>query len=268
MKRAAALSLLVLFAICTVLPLAGTNARRRRHRRHHHHAHLHHSHAWRKRHRAHMLRRRAIHHRHNSTAAADLSSDTTPRWEAPASSAYAPSARAVAASPGQWTLVVPKGWANQLTFADGGMRFSAFAPGHHPAGEAVMSMIPARTLRGRNARDQHRMLGGVPFSDLRRIVIDRMVANGGWVVNDFQRDIEGHSVYVVTAQTPVSADGRTPEQSLVYYFTEVEGRIYRLATTTPLEFSEQMAAASEGLLGTLSGSSRMPVENASQEEKR
>jgi hypothetical protein len=46
------------------------------------------------------------------------------------------------------------------------------------------------------------MLAGVPVADLKRIVIDKMVSNGGWVVNDFVRDVNGNRVFVVTGRTP------------------------------------------------------------------
>ena len=76
------------------------------------------------------------------------------------------------------------------------------------------------------------MLGGVSFSDLRRIVIDKMITAGGWVNNDYEREVGGHRVFVVTAQTP--ADGRTSEKVWNFYFTEVNGRIYSLTTECQL----------------------------------
>ena len=54
------------------------------------------------------------------------------------------------------------------------------------------------------------MLAGVSFSDLRRIAIDKMINAGGWVINDYERQVNGARVFVVIAQTP--SDGRSPER--------------------------------------------------------
>ncbi len=93
------------------------------------------------------------------------------------------------------------------------------------------------------------MLAGTNVADLRRIVIDKMVVSGGWIINDFVREISGQRVFVVTAQTP--ADGRSPEQAWSFYFTEVNGRIYNLTTNTPTAFSDQMAADAERFIDSL-----------------
>lgn len=107
---------------------------------------------------------------------------------------------------------------------------AVLAPINAPASDVV---VTART----------KTLGGVPLSALRRTVIDRMVAEGGWVVNDMEREIRGRRVYVVIAQTGA-------RERLTFYFTEVEGNLYRLATSTPNELNEPAAAASEHLVST------------------
>lgn len=91
-------------------------------------------------------------------------------------------------------------------------------------------------------------LGGVPLSILRRTVIDRMAAEGGWVVNDMEREIHGRRVFIVLARTGAAAGA--PEQTLTFYFTEVDGRIYRLATHTPVGLAEPVASASEKIVST------------------
>ena len=70
-------------------------------------------------------------------------------------------------------------------------------------------------------------IGGVATTSLRREVINQMVRENGWVVNDYQKEIGGRSVYVVVAQTQ-GAGGRV--QSRLFYFTESDGRIYNVAT--------------------------------------
>jgi hypothetical protein len=90
------------------------------------------------------------------------------------------------------------------------------------------------------------LLAGVAFSDLRRIVIDKMINAGGWVVNDYERQVNGARVFVVVAQTP--SDGRSEDKSWQFYFAEVNGKIYSLTLNTPLQFSDRLAAQGEKFL--------------------
>ena len=94
------------------------------------------------------------------------------------------------------------------------------------------------------------MLSGVSFSDLRRIAIDKMISTGGWVINDYQREVNGARIFVVTAQTP--SDGRSPEKAWHFYFAEVDGKIYSLTLNTPLESSGNLAAEGEKFISSLS----------------
>ncbi len=99
------------------------------------------------------------------------------------------------------------------------------------------------------SREQKKMLAGVPVSDLRRIVIDKMVATGGWVVNDFVREVKGNRIFVVTARTP--KDALTPEKAWTFYFTEAGGRVYGLTTESPVEYAERMTNEAERFIETL-----------------
>jgi len=99
------------------------------------------------------------------------------------------------------------------------------------------------------SREEKKMLGGVAVADLRRMVIDKMVASGGWVVNDFMREVNGHRVFVVTARTP--KDALTPEKAWTFYFTEAGGRIYGLTSDAPVEFAERMTSEAERFLESL-----------------
>jgi hypothetical protein len=98
-------------------------------------------------------------------------------------------------------------------------------------------------------REQKRMLAGVPVADLRRMVIDKMVTNGGWVVNDFVREVNGNRVFVVTARTP--KDALTPEKAWTFYFTEAGGRVYGLTTEAPVESADRMTTEAERLIESL-----------------
>ena len=99
------------------------------------------------------------------------------------------------------------------------------------------------------SREENRMLAGVAVADLRRIVIDKMVAAGGWVTNDYMREVNGKRVFVVTARTP--GDALTPEKAWTFYFTEAGGRIYGLTTDSSLEFADRMSNEAERYLETL-----------------
>ena len=99
------------------------------------------------------------------------------------------------------------------------------------------------------SREEKKMLGGVAVADLRRIVIDKMVASGGWVVNDFVREVNGARVFVVTGRTP--KDALTPEKTWTFYFTEAGGRIYGLTTDSPVEFAERMTNEAERFIESL-----------------
>jgi hypothetical protein len=99
------------------------------------------------------------------------------------------------------------------------------------------------------SREEKKMLGGVAVADLRRMVIDKMVASGGWVVNDFVREINGERVFVVTARTP--KDALTPEKAWTFYFTEAGGRIYGLTTDAPVESAERMTNEAERFIQSL-----------------
>ena len=102
------------------------------------------------------------------------------------------------------------------------------------------------------SREEKSMLAGLPIADLRRIVIDKMVSAGGWVTNDFVREVNGKRIFIVTARTP--GDTLTPEKAWTFYFTEAGGRIYGLTTDTPLEFADRMSNEAERYIETLRAS--------------
>jgi hypothetical protein len=88
------------------------------------------------------------------------------------------------------------------------------------------------------------MLGGLAFTDLRRTVIDKMITAGGWVVNDRQRDIGGHKVFEVIAQTPANNTTKS-DQVWNFYFTEVNGRVYSLTTRSAAGTTSKVSADAE-----------------------
>ncbi len=99
------------------------------------------------------------------------------------------------------------------------------------------------------SREEAKMLAGVNMSDLRRIVIDKMVVSGGWVTNDFVRDVNGSRVFVVTARTP--RDSHSPEKAWTFYFTEVAGRIYGVTTDSSVAEADRMTSEAERFITNL-----------------
>ncbi|MDI1240723.1 MAG: hypothetical protein PSX80_02220 [bacterium] len=136
----------------------------------------------------------------------------------------------------------PAGWqpgsksSSEVQFSvDGGRGTAAISVVGPASGETVDT--------GRN-----RAVGGVPTSALRREVINRMIQENGWVVNDFQKEVGNKKVYVVVAQSQ-GAGGRL--NSRMFYFTEVDGRIYSLATNTNVDSADRIAEESEKVLNSL-----------------
>lgn len=118
-------------------------------------------------------------------------------------------------------------------------------------GSAAISVVgPATGETFKSGR--HQFLGGVPTTALRREVINRMIRENGWVVNDYQKQIGGKSVYVVVAQS----QGRGGVQSRMFYFTETDGRIYSVATNSRADAAERLAEESEKVIFSLQGGPR------------
>ena len=240
MLRRIALSLLLVISTAVMLPIAsstahgirqtiGVKSQRRVIRRH--------SRAWWRRYRARLRRKRASAAALAAHRRAMMLPTITPN-----------SSLTAKITP---TQNLPAGWNPQTSSSVAELKFRTSNGNPATAGEASLAVVamsrPTPTYL--SAREQRKMLSGINVADLRRIVIDRMVTAGGWVTNDFVREITGHRVFVVTAQTP--ADGRLPEKSWNFYFTEVNGRIYSLTTNTPPEFANRMAIEAELFISSL-----------------
>ena len=124
-------------------------------------------------------------------------------------------------------------------------------------GSASISVVGPAVQNDRNGH--HRTVGGVATTSLRREVIDRMIRENGWVVNDYQKQISGQQVYVVEAQSQ-ARNGSV--QSRMFYFTEVDGRIYSVATNSPVKESTRLAEESEKVINSLKSRVR-PAQRAS-----
>lgn len=151
---------------------------------------------------------------------------------------------------GGFSMPLPSGWSADSP-AKGTTSFRIASSDAPPtqATLAVVAVAPGTSAVTPYGREQRNSLAGLSFSDLRRTVIDRMISAGGWVVNDRQREIGGHRVFEVIAQTPATSDGK-PEQVWSFYFTEVDGRIYSLTTHVASGHSQKLSADAETFLTT------------------
>ena len=234
MLRTLTLSLLMLVSLVVMLPFASSTAhglrqgsasqQQRRYRRH--------SRAWWRRHRARLRLRRAAALAHRSSPLGPVLVNST----IPDAALTLPK--------------LPAGW-NNATLARGGeLKFRTEGSATIPSQGTLAVVARSRPNPAYlTQREQRTMLSGVAFSDLRRIAIDKMINAGGWVINDYERQVNGARVFVVIAQTP--SDGRSPEKAWNFYFAEVDGKIYSLTLNTPLEFSSKLTVEGEKFISSL-----------------
>ncbi len=246
MLRTITLSLLMLVSVAVMLPLGESTAHGIRQsfvaQRHHRHHYRRHSRAWWRRYRARLRRRRAA----AAALAAHRRAMMVPKIAEPTETA----AGSASSKP-----ILPNGWNNVTVTNSAEMKFRTETASGSVPGQAALSVVAQSrpTPSYLTSRETSRLLAGVNLADLRRIVIDKMINSDGWVTNDYQRDVNGHRVFIVTAQT--AGDARSPEKSWNFYFTEINGRIYSLTTNTPRQFSDRMAAEAEAFIASLLASS-------------
>jgi hypothetical protein len=147
-------------------------------------------------------------------------------------------------------LPVPKNWQSASSSLGGEFKFSLRASDGRPSGVAVWSRV--NLAAAANIDRRNRALAGVSHASLRRTVIDRMLVEGGWVVNDFEREVAGQKVFVVVAQSEQGGARR----SWTYYFVEVNGQLFSLATTAPAEFAAAVASDAEQTLAAIASRQR------------
>ena len=140
----------------------------------------------------------------------------------------------------------PNGWSPAKS-SPSELQFRVDDSAGSQVGSASISVVGPSVGEPSNA-GRGKSVGGVSTSALRRDVINRMIQENGWVVNDYQKEIGGREVYVVVAQSQAKT-GKV--QSRMFYFTEVDGRIYNVATNSPVEQAERLAEESEKVLDSL-----------------
>lgn len=255
--RTILLSILLLALVAGGLPVTYTLARwARRSSVSNHGRHRHHSRAWWRRHRARQRARREramllrVNQNYGTTAAVLSPLINTSFASTPANGAFVPVAARAVQFP--FGLVPPHAWSGARVSPSGEVRFTVNTADGHAAGTAIFAPVAVPVADNSSlVSARTKLIGGTPVALLRRKVIDRMVSEGGWVVNDTVREIQGRHVFVVFAQTGTPG---TPTKSLTFYFTELDGRIYSLATAAPLEFAEPVANGSEQVMASLRSS--------------
>lgn len=144
----------------------------------------------------------------------------------------------------------PQTWKRGQT-SNGELQYRVNDERGNPMGSASLTVVGTATGAD-SFGGREKTLGGVSTSALRRTVIDKMMKEEGWVVNDYQKDVNGKKVYVVVAQSPVNG----VVQSRLFYFTQVDGRIYSLATSAPINSQERLAQESERVINSLQRNNR------------
>jgi hypothetical protein len=155
----------------------------------------------------------------------------------------------------------PKGWKSNLV-SNSELQYRVDDDNGAQIGAASIAVVgPAMSMEG-TSNLKNKSVGGVPTTSLRSTVIDRMIKEQGWVVNDFQKEIGGKKVYVVVAQSP-GAGGTI--QSRMFYFTEVDGRIYSVSTSSPNDSTEKIVQESEKVIDSLQRRKTNPQQAAIKE---
>lgn len=141
----------------------------------------------------------------------------------------------------------PKGWKRSAASTTSELQFRVDDDNGLNIGSAAISVVGPAVGEDKD-NTVNKTVGGVSTSALRRTVIDRMIREEGWVVNDYQKQIGDRKVYVVVAQSP-GAGGAV--QSRLFYFTEVDGRIYSVSTNAPKDNAQRLEQESEKAINAL-----------------
>lgn len=259
--RAIALTLALLIGIGTIIPLGTDHAEagpRKTRKYKKQKKYKKYSKAWWRQHRSRMKRKRALQARRRAMRLRQL---RLARKHGSDNKLNKPAAAKVVAPVENTVSLLPSGQAAPATWrrsgaTSGELSFSV-DNGNGSASISVVGPATGETVdSGRN-----RTVGGVPTTALRREVINRMIRENGWVVNDYQKSIGSRSVYVVVAQS--QSGGKV--HSRMFYFTEADGRIYSVATNSAADAADRIAEESEKVISALQ-SGRRPAQQASIRE--
>lgn len=265
--RAIALSLALLIGIGIIIPLATNDAEAgpRKHRKHRKHYKKYSKKWWQqyrarqKRLRAKRARARALRLRQIRLAAARANENRQPQAKSKAVRADAPKSSKAVLPTGD---KAPTGW-TEAKAAPAELKFRVDDSSGAQVGSASISVV-GPSMAAAPAYGRSQTLGGVATTALRRDVINQMIQENGWVVNDYQKEIGGRPVYVVVAQSQ-ARNGQI--QSRMFYFTEVDGRIYNVATNSSADQADRLAEESEKVLSSIQNRVRATQRASVQDEK-
>ncbi|MFN0139686.1 MAG: hypothetical protein ACKVQW_06325 [Pyrinomonadaceae bacterium] len=264
--RSIALSLSLLIGIGTIVPLATEYAeagpkKKRKHRKQVK-KYKKYSRAWWRQYRARMKRKRAMQARKRALRLRQLrlaraAAKARSKGAKPTATKVKKNTSAPAAAVLPSGDPAPAGWRPAQT-SPAELQFRVDNSAGDQVGSASISVVgPA--MGDSSSSGRSKSVGGVSTTALRRDVIDRMIRENGWVVNDYQKEISGQQVYVVVAQSQAKNGAL---QSRMFYFTEVDGKIYSVSTNSPAQEQERLAEESEKVINSLKSRVR-PTQRAS-----
>jgi hypothetical protein len=262
--RAIALFLAVLIGLGAIIPLATQQVQAEGPHKHHRHAkhYKKYSKAWWRQYRARMKRKRSMQAQRRALRLQQLRMANENTSGAQAAKPVAKTATPVKnASTAQSPTVLPSGDPAPAGWRTAGSNPSELqyridnSTGDQIGSASITVVGPSSTHDVGRSKN----VGGVPTAQLRRDVIDRMIKENGWVVNDYQKEMGGQPVYVVEAQSQAKNGG---VQSRMFYFTEVDGLIYSVVTNSPTQDSQRLAEESEKVIHSLKNRMR-PTQRAS-----
>ena len=268
--RAIALSLALIVGVGTIIPVATEYAeagpkKSKRYKKKPRKKYKKYSKRWWRQYRARMKRKRALQARRRALRLRQLRLAKLRRAKKRPTSAKKANAKPAPSSSSASAVLpsgqsAPKGWlAGSST--SGELQFRIANGSGTEIGSASISVV-GPSMGQTVSAGRNLMLAGVPTTSLRREVINRMIRENGWVVNDYQKDLGGRSVYVVVAQSQ-GAGGRI--NARMFYFAEADGRIYSVATNANADSAERLAEESEKVIFSLQNRQR-PVQQASTKE--
>lgn len=152
-------------------------------------------------------------------------------------------------------IATPAGW-NGGGAANGEVRWQvSLAATAGTANVTFASLGAAGTDDNRPSNRRFRTLGGHAHANLRRQVIDRMIAEGGWVTNDTERTIGGHPTFVVHA----ASGNQSASRHWKFYYTVVGDRLYRFVFDAPGVHADRLAVEIEAVVASLRAPASAPL---------
>jgi hypothetical protein len=162
--------------------------------------------------------------------------------------------------PGAPQITTPAGW-NGGVAANGEMRWQVSLA--EKTGTANVTFAPLGTAGGDNNTPNNRRfrtLGGRAHADLRRQVIDRMIAEGGWVTNDAELTIGGHPTFIVYA----ASGSQSALRQWAFYYTVVDNRLYRFVSDASGDGAKRITREIEAIVISLRPSSPLTARSQQQ----